>query len=307
MAKNMYQKRVERKQNKANNTEVENKNNINWYPGHMSKTKRLIKEKLDLIDVVYEVVDSRIPYSSKIQDIDKIIKNKPKIMIMTKKDLCDMQETSKWVKYYQKKGYIVLLVDLKKDNLAALINQTKMAMKELNQKRISKGMSIKKTRVLIIGIPNVGKSTLINKLVGKKATVIGNKPGVTQNLSWIRINNDLELLDTPGILWPKIDNKIVGLNLASMSAIKEEILPTFDVATYILQTLNNYYPKKLKERYKIEKLDSDILVSMDIIAKNRGCILKKAEIDYDKVVKIIINELKNGYIRNITFDRYHNE
>ncbi|MBR1717855.1 MAG: ribosome biogenesis GTPase YlqF, partial [Bacilli bacterium] len=184
----------------------ENKTNINWYPGHMAKTKRLISEKLNQIDVVYELVDARIPYSSKIIDIDNYTKNKPKLLIMTKYDLCDKEETKKWVKYYEDLGYKVICID-PDTNPSIIVNATKELMKEKNAKKLEKGLKETKTRVLVVGIPNAGKSTLINKLSNKKAVKTGNKPGVTKNLDWIRINEDLELLDTPGILWPKFENE----------------------------------------------------------------------------------------------------
>ena len=281
-----------------------NNNLIQWYPGHMAKTKRLVKEQLDLIDIVYEVIDARMPYSSKIKDIDEVIKNKPRILIMTKYDLCDKKETDKWIKYYQEQGYNVLPIDLEnKPNLKPLFNLTNEVMEEKNKKREEKGLLKRRTRVLIIGIPNVGKSTLLNRLVGKKAVDVGNKPGVTKQLNWIRINEQLELLDTPGILWPKLDNQKVALNLASLTAIKEEILPLFDVCEYILNILNKYYKEKLKERYGIEGINEDIIDTFDIIGKKRGCLIKGGQVDYDKVINVIINDIKNGYIKNITFDR----
>ena len=227
-----------------------NKSVINWYPGHMAKTKRLISENLNLIDVVYELVDARIPYSSKIKDIDEIIKDKNRILIFTKSDLCDLNETNKWKKYYEDKGYKVILLNLEKNTkLDVLLNLTEEVMKEENDKRLSKGLSKRRTRALVVGIPNVGKSTLINRLVNKKVTNVGNKPGVTKNLNWIRVGNSIELLDTPGILWPKFDEESVALNLASLTAIKEEILPIDKVVIYILNMLDKYYNNILRNRY----------------------------------------------------------
>ena len=276
---------------------------INWYPGHMAKAKRLISENIGLIDIVYEVVDARMPVSSKITDIDEYTKNKPKILIMNKADLCDLEETKKWQKYYEKKGYKVLLTALEGNvNLKPLLELTNELLKPLDEKRNLQGLKKRKNRALIIGAPNVGKSTLINRLSGKKVTQIGNKPGVTKGLNWIRINDRIELLDTPGILWPKLEQKN-ALNLATFSAIREEILPKFEIASYILETLEKYYRNILKERYDIENLDEDIVETMEKIGKKRGCLIKGGEIDYDKVMDLIIGDVKNGYIKGITFDR----
>ncbi len=282
----------------------ENKTNINWYPGHMAKTKRLILEKIDLIDVVYEVIDARIPYSSKIIDIEQYIKNKPRILILNKMDLCDPKETEKWIHYYEEKGYIVLGMDLMHStNIKPLLDATAKCLEQESMKRSQKGLKMRKARVLVVGIPNVGKSTLINRLVGKKAVVVGNKPGVTKNLDWIRINDTLELLDSPGILWPKFENETVSFNLASLTAIKEEVLPLEEVVIYILHTLERYYPQILQERYGIDHLEEDIVETLDWIGKRRGCLIRGGEVDYEKVYTVILNDIKEGHIKGITFDR----
>lgn len=283
-----------------------NKSNINWYPGHMAKTKRLISENINLIDIVYEVIDARIPYSSKIRDIDSILKDKPKILVVTKMDLCDVDETNKFLNKYKDEGYTVIPVDLVSGkNVNEIINKTKEILKPLDEKRIAKGLKKRSHRALIVGIPNVGKSTLINRLVGKKVTQVGNKPGVTKNLSWVRINNDIELLDSPGILWPKLDENEVALNLASMSAIKEEILKLSDISIHILNKLNDYYSDKLTERYNIDSVNKeDYLETLDIIGKKRGCLLKGGIVDYDKVYSVIVRDIKDANIKGITFDRF---
>ena len=279
-----------------------NKSVINWYPGHMAKTKRQISENLNLIDIVYEVIDARMPYSSKIVDIENFIKNKPRILIMTKSDLCDLEETKKWVKYYEKKGYYVILCNLNdKKSIPSILKLTDKVLEEKNKKRLEKGLENRRTRILITGIPNVGKSTLINRLVGKNATNVGNKPGVTKNLNWIRINESLELLDTPGILWPKFEEEKVAFNLASLTAIKEEVLPIEKVVCYIIETLYKYYPNILKERYNITEIDPEFIEVFDTIGKKRGCLIKGGEVDYDRVCSIVINDIKEGYIKNYEF------
>lgn len=280
--------------------------NINWYPGHMAKTKRLINENIDKVDIIYEVIDARIPLSSKIKDsdIENLINKKPRILIMTKSDLCDLSKTNLWVKYYENVGYKVVLVDLiNNKGVSKILDVTNLLLKDIDEKREAKGLNKRRYRALIIGIPNVGKSTLINRLVGKKAAVTGNKPGVTKSLSWIRINNNVDLLDSPGILWPKLENEEESYNLASFSAIKEEVLPKGKVACYILDTMYKKYKDNLKERYGIDAFDiDDVIPTYDIIGKKRGCLIKGGEVDYDKVSNLIINDLKEGRLGKVTFD-----
>lgn len=282
----------------------ENKTNINWYPGHMAKTKREILEKLNLIDIVYEVVDARMPLSSKIVDIDELIKDKPRILVMTKYDLCDKTETDKIIKYYEELGYKVVAVDLMSGlNVKKILDYTKEIMDIENKKRESKGMKPRAARALIVGVPNAGKSTLINRLVGKKSAGVGDTPGFTKSLSWIRINKDVELLDSPGILWPKMEDQEAAHILACLSSIKEEILNPDAIAVFILRKLYELYPERLEERYGVVELDEDLIEVYDTIAKRRGALSRGGVADYDKVSNIIIRDLKNGYFGNITFDR----
>lgn len=285
-----------------NDNNRQNQANINWYPGHMAKTKREIREKLNLIDIIIEVIDARIPFSSKNKEIDELSKNKPHLLIMTKKDLCDLKETTKWVNYYQKKGYRVLLLDLMHENeIKKVFTLVDEMTKDLKEKWQAKGIRMRKIRALVLGIPNVGKSTLINRLTGKKVTNVGNKPGITKSLEWIRVNEKLELLDTPGILWPRLDDQTIALHLASMSAIKEEVLPKDEVAIYIIQKLMKDYPSVLNDKYNIT-LTVDIVEVLDMIAKKIGA-YKPNDIDYERVYLQIIHDMKNGRLGKVTFDK----
>ena len=298
----MYQKRKIRAEKKKDDSPKSFPSvGINWYPGHMAKTKREIKEKIDLIDIVFEVVDARIPYSSKNKEIEEMTKGKPRVIVMTKIDLCDSGKTNKWIKYYEDKDYIVIPIDLiNNPNTKIIFDKIKPLVDEINSKRKSKGLKERKARILIMGVPNVGKSTLINRLVGRKATNVGNRPGVTKNLEWIRINEKVELLDTPGILWPKLDEEEVAYNLASMTAIKEEVLDSEDIAIYIIKKLLSDYPDNIINRYSLTKTE-DIVDILDEIGKKIGA-FRNSETDYDRVYKRVIKDLQDGYLGKITFD-----
>ena len=277
---------------------------IQHYPGHMAKTKRLIKEKYNLIDIVYEVVDARMPKSSKIKDIDELIKDKPRVLIMTKYDLCDTKVTDKWVEHYKKMGYHIVCLDLTRNDITSrLVDITHELMSDLQEKRIEKGLTKKDIRALVIGVPNVGKSTLINRMVGRKAASTGNSPGVTKNLSWLKTNSNILLLDSPGILWPKLDDETQALNLASFTSIPIDILPIDRIAIYILKTLDKYYPNILRKRYNVDHIDDDITITYDAIGKKIGAIISGGEIDYDRVSRTILEDIKQERIKGITFDR----
>lgn len=279
----------------------ENKTHINWYPGHMAKTKREIKEKIDLIDIVFEVIDARIPYSSKNKDIDTMVVGKPRVLIMTKIDLCDKEQTDKWIDYYEKEGFTVIPLDLiNNTNTKIIFDKIKPLIDAINNKRVSKGLKPRRARILVLGIPNVGKSTLINRLVGRKATNVGNKPGITKSLEWIRINDKVELLDTPGMLWPKLDDDIIAHNLAAMTAIKEEILEKDDIAIYIINKMLSLYENNIMSRYNITEKE-DIVVILDQIGKKIGAI-RNNETDYERVYTKVIKDLQDGYLGKVTFD-----
>ena len=290
--------------NKNDNQKGFSSGRIAWYPGHMAKTKREIREKINLIDIIYEVIDARMPVSSKIKDIDVLIKDKPRILIMTKYDLCDKKETDKFISYYESIGYKVVPVDLANNkNVKNVLNLSESVSKELNEKRKSKGLKPRNLRALIIGIPNVGKSTLINRLVGKRAAGVGNKPGFTKSLSWIRINKDIDLLDSPGILWPKLENQYEARILAIFSSIKEEILNKEDLALFAIDILTKLYKEKLEDRYNIKTANMTNVEIMEEIARKRGCVTKGNITDYERVSAIILNDIKNNAFKEITLDR----
>ena len=284
---------------------MDKKTNINWYPGHMAKTRREIKEKIDLIDIVYEILDARIPISSKVVDLDSLIGTKKRIIIITKYDLCDQEKTNLIIDDYRKK-YPVLVMNLKKNDkkeINKLIEITNQELKSINDLRIKKGLKPRIFRALVTGAPNVGKSTLINCINGKNSLKTGNRAGITKGISWIRVGNTIELMDTPGILYPKIENEIVALNLASFSSINEDILNKEEIASYILKYLYYNYQDTLFERYYITDLkEFNLQVLLEQIAKNTNSLKKENEYDLDRVYTIVMNDLKEGRIKNITFD-----
>ena len=300
----MYQKRKIRAEKKKEDSSKSFPSvGINWYPGHMAKTKRQISEKLNLIDIVYEVVDARMPNSSKIKDIDTLIKNKQKIMIMTKYDLCDKDETDKYITYYENMGYIVIQVNLINNNTTIILKKTNDLMQEYFEKVEKKGLKKRAIRVLVVGVPNAGKSTLINKLVGQNKAGVGSKPGFTKQLSWIRVGNNIELLDSPGVLWPKFDDQEEAKTLAALSSIKEEVVNTFEISSFIIRRMYELYPKNLEERYGISSLSEDLIEEYDLIAKKRGALKRGGLVDYEKVSKLIIQDLQSGRLGKITLDR----
>jgi len=278
--------------------------NINWYPGHMKKTKESIKKNLSLVDIVYEIVDARIPISSQNPDIDNIIGKKPRIKLLNKSDLADMNSNIEWQEYFNKKGIPSVLTDAAHNRgLKEIIELTYELTEEKRKSLLIKGIKNRPVRVMIIGIPNVGKSTLINSLSKRKGAKVGNKPGVTKGNQWIKIKGDLELLDTPGILWPKFEDENVGLNLALTGAIKDEILDIDTLAIKLVEKLNSISRKYLENRYGVEvegKNPYDIVLE---IGKKRGAVISGGEVDFTRVSNIIIDEFRRGVIGRITLER----
>lgn len=278
------------------------KTNINWYPGHMAKAKNEIMDKIKIMDIVYVLIDARIPYSSMNPMIDDILKNRRKIYIMTKSDMADLNMTIKWEKYFKDNGIPSLVVDsISGLNIKKIEANSRALLQDKFQKEESRGMKRRPIRAMIVGIPNVGKSTLINKLVNKKVATVGNKPGVTKAQQWIRLNENLELLDTPGVLWPKFEDELVGINLALTGAIKDEILPKEDLVFHLLKYLVEYYPNNLLNKYGID-FDNENFDPVKYVMD----FLKKYNIkneDYDRIYDTILNDFKNGRIGRISLDR----
>ena len=294
----------------------QNSTNINWYPGHMAKTKKQILDDLKLVDIVIELLDARIPISSQNPEIDKLIHNKKRIIVLNKADLADPIETKKWIEYFEKNRIIAIDIDSNQGKGTEKITKIieKLMEKELNVQN-SKGRIRKTIRIMIVGIPNVGKSSFINRISKKASMTVGNKPGVTKQKQWIRIGNQIELLDTPGILWPKFESEQVGLNLAYTGSIKDEVIETTEIAYSLLKYLDENYPKNLYEKYKIpqeeiEKIKNNpqyTLEEMYLIGRKRGALISGGNIDEEKVGKIILDDFRSGKIGKITLEKVEGE
>lgn len=278
--------------------------NINWYPGHMKKTMDNIRSSLKLVDIVGEIIDSRIPISSKNPVIDDVLKDKPRIMILNKSDMADENETKKWLSYYRKKGYGAVVVDaLHSKGLDKIYSVAKEMLADKFKKLEEKNLSAKTIRMMIVGIPNVGKSTFINSISKRKSAKIGDRPGVTKQVQWIKTKNDLELLDTPGVLWPKFEDERIGLHLAFTGAIKDEIMDIENLAFRFIDEINKRDINILKNRYNLsEDSYEDTLYLMDEIGRNRGAILKKNEIDYFKVANLVFDDFRKVKLGRITLE-----
>ena len=280
-----------------------NKSVINWYPGHMTKAVRQMKEDIKLIDLVIELLDARIPLSSRNPDIDDLGKNKARLVLLNKSDLADETDNNKWIQYFKDKGIIALKINSKnKQGIKEINNAVHFACKEKIERDKKRGIINRPVRAMVVGIPNVGKSTFINAYAGRAAAKTGNKPGVTKGKQWIKLNKNLELLDTPGILWPKFDNQTIGMHLAFIGSINDNILDVTELAYQLVKLLATTYPKVVVERYKIEGHEDPLQV-MYQVAEVRGCKHKGNQPDLEKTSKIIMDDFRAGKLGRITLDK----
>ena len=290
--------------------------NLNWYPGHMAKTKKEIVEDLKLIDVVVELLDSRIPIASRNPDIAEITKNKDRIIVLNKSDLSDPKENAKWIQHFKSKGQVAIECD---SNSGHGVNEVLRAIEKIKEKELQeyaeKGRTGRKIRAMILGIPNVGKSSFINRVAKASRLEVGNKPGVTKKKQWIRLNDKIELLDTPGVLWPKFESNQVALNLAFTGSIKDDVLPQTEIAYELLKYLLENYRSNVSERYKISEEHIEEILNRDEpenytiyeimleIGKKRGAIISGGQVDDEKVARIILDDFRSGKIGKITLER----
>ena len=273
-----------------------------WYPGHMTKAKRMMQENIKLIDLVIELVDARIPMSSRNPDIDELGKQKARLILLNKSDLAEDRQNDLWAEYFKEKGYSVVKVNSKKGGgIKSIQGVIQEACREKIERDRKRGILNRPVRAMVVGIPNVGKSTFINALAGKACAKTGNKPGVTKGKQWIRLNKNVELLDTPGILWPKFEDQSVGLKLAMIGSIKDEILNTEELAGEIIRFMTEHYQSTLSEKYDIEET-SDVYACLSRIAESKHCLLRGSELDTAKAAMMVVDDFRNGRLGKITLE-----
>lgn len=296
---------VQQNSSRDDNRGKANKAGIQWYPGHMTKAKRMMEENIKLIDLVIEIVDARIPLSSRNPDIDKLSVNKSRMILLNKSDLASDKINDEWVRYFNEKGFIVLKINAKNGMGINSVNPMILeACKEKIERDRRKGIKNRPVRCMVVGIPNVGKSTFINAIAGRACTKTGNKPGVTKGKQWITLNKQIELLDTPGILWPKFDDEQTGMNLAFIGSINDEILHMDEIACRLIEVLLKDYPGVISQRYAVEEGGEDEPhVILEKIAVSRSCIRKGNEPDTDKAADILIDDYRAGRLGRISLER----
>lgn len=277
---------------------------IQWFPGHMAKARRQVTEKLALIDVVIELLDARLPLSSRNPMIDEIVSEKPRLILLNKADLADEKATEEWMGYFRGLGIRTLPIDaLSGKGVNKLPELCRELASDMLAKRTEKGMQARAIRIMILGIPNVGKSSLINRLSKRAVAQTGDRPAVTKAQQWVKMGDTLELLDTPGILWPKFEDQMVGLRLAASGAIKDELIDFTEIALFVIAYMMHYYPERLVERFKLKALPADKVAMLEEIGKKRGCLVSGGEIDYDKAGEIFLRELRSGKLGRVTLER----
>ncbi|WP_026906101.1 ribosome biogenesis GTPase YlqF [Paucisalibacillus globulus] len=277
---------------------------IQWFPGHMAKARREIEEKLKLVDFVMELVDARAPLSSQNPMLQQILQNKSKMVLLMKRDLADSNITNEWIEYYREKNIPAIAVNVNnKADISRVIQQAKELGQIKLDKLIKKGIQPRPVRAMIVGIPNVGKSSLINRLANKKIAKVGDRPGITQHQLWIKVKKDFELLDTPGILWPKFEDQRVGYRLAAIGTIKDQLLSLQDIVVFAINYMKVHYPNQLMERYNIEQNENDMLDIFMKIGKLRGALESGGNINFDKVADIVLRDLRTGRLGNITLEK----
>lgn len=276
---------------------------IQWYPGHMEKARREAEEKLKLVDFVMELVDARAPMSSKNPLLEQLSKEKSKMIVFMKADLADQEETEKWTKYYREQGLVTVEVNIhNKNDIKNVIHKAKNLAEEKREQFKQKGVQPRAARAMIIGAPNVGKSALINRLAGKKIAEIGDRPGITKQQLWIKVGKSFELLDTPGILWPKFEEEIVGYRLGALGTIKDQLLPLEDISAFVITFLQQYYPKMLYERFAISQNEDDMENIFEMIGTQRGCLVSGGGVDFEKVASVILGDLRTGKLGRFTLE-----
>jgi len=276
---------------------------INWFPGHMKKTQREIKENLKLVDAIIEIRDARIPRSSANPDIDKLCEGKPRVILLNKSDLSEAKVTKMWMNYLSSENVKVIEVNcLNGKGLNQIKPTLDLLLKEKHDRLKSKGLVKIQMRVMVVGIPNVGKSTFINKMAKNNIAKTGDRPGVTKSKQWIKTKMDIEMLDTPGVLWPKFEDEKTALNLAFTGAIKDEIMDVEELAYNLVKRLQVFYGNKLKDRYKIDEINENPRETLNSIARRRGCLIKGGEIDYNRIAVILLDEFRGGKIGNISLE-----
>ncbi|MFJ7824973.1 ribosome biogenesis GTPase YlqF [Psychrobacillus sp. NPDC096623] len=276
---------------------------IQWFPGHMAKARREVTENLKLVDIVFELIDARLPLSSRNPMIDDVIHQKTRLLILNKMDMADESQTKKWIAYFEKKGHPAVAINsLEGKGLQTVFKAAKELLKPKWDRMKDRGIKPRAIRAMIVGIPNVGKSTLINRFAKKNIARTGNTPGVTKKQQWIKVEREIELLDTPGILWPKFEDQQVGYKLALTGAIKDAVINMEDLAVYGLNFLQDHYPKRMEERYQLKEVSEDLVVTFDHIGKLRRCYTNGTEIDYDQVSELIVRDVRNLNLGRLTFD-----